>query len=105
MGNHVDADAGADDLDNFGWLVQAGYMLNARWEVFGRYDQIILDEADNDNIQEYTLGVNYYLNGHAAKFTADIDYLPDGSAGQSGLGYIGTDETETVARVQFQLLL
>jgi len=34
--------------------------------------------ALENHVQEITLGVNYYLNGHAAKFTADVVYLPRG---------------------------
>lgn len=113
MGNQFNLNEG-DDSTNLGWLAQAGYMLTEQWEIFGRYDQVnwdsdvfAADDSEN-NVQEFTLGVNYYISGHAAKFTADVVYLPDGSPRtESGLGIVAqdSDDTQVVGRVQFQLLL
>lgn len=97
--------ADADDAYDQGFLAQAGYLFTDRWEVFGRYDITLLDKSTIDNYQEFTVGLNYYVNGHAAKFTADIVYLPDGAPSESGLGIRETDGDEVVARVQFQLLI
>ena len=67
-----------------------------------------------DNFSEITFGVNYYMQKHAAKFTADFCYLPDGAPPTSvignsltGIGYQGTGDgdDEFAFRVQFQLLL
>lgn len=116
IGQAVNANDDTPNAYNYGFLVQAGYLLTQRWEVFGRYDLTMLDsnalppDTVND-IHEITTGVNYYVNGHAAKFTADVTYLPNGTGGQSadGLGILPTsktsDEAEVVFRVQFQLLL
>ena len=102
---------------DWGFLAQAGYMLTSKWEVFGRYDMIRFDEkglassASIDTLHEITAGVNYYINGHAAKFTADLTFLPSGTGGASadGQGILPTSKTQTnaewVARLQFQLLL
>lgn len=104
---------------NYGFLAQAGYLLNDKLEVFGRYDIIFRDdnglEGEVDPVQEFTVGMNYYINGHNAKFTADLGFLPEGTGGvasTSGLnaiGYGATDSTsrdpQIVARIQFQLLL
>ena len=99
---------GAADANNWGFTLQAGYMLSKDWEVFGRFGQI--DYGDNavyGTVQEYTAGVNYYINGHAAKFTADLVYLPSGSPAESaaGIRQVTDDSDQVVARVQFQLLL
>ena len=107
-------------IANNGFIVQASYMLSDKWEVFGRYDLAMFDNsqfAANDvqnYVHEITTGVNYYLYGHAAKFTADIVYLPNGADSRipatsnlTGAGILPTDggAYEVVGRVQFQLLL
>jgi hypothetical protein len=97
-----------------GFLVQAGYMLNEKWEVFGRYDQVMLDgdrlaAGAEDSFPEITVGVNYYLHGHAAKFTVDGVFAPNGvptgDFSQTGLLDPDGDESQFVIRTQFQILL
>jgi hypothetical protein len=98
---------------DWGFLVQAGYMLNEKWEVFGRYDQTFLDEnrlADGaeDTFPEITVGVNYYIKGHAAKLTLDGLWLPNGApSNENGAGVLDPDgdDTQFAVRAQFQLLL
>jgi hypothetical protein len=109
--------AGADDTYDVGFLVQAGYMLNEDWEIFGRYDLTILDDENlpagsEDNFNEFTAGVNYYWEGHRGKFTLDFVFLPDGvpagtGSGLSGIGLLeGVEgEDQFAIRGQFQLLL
>jgi hypothetical protein len=103
--------AGVGSTYDWGFLVQAGYMLNERWEIFGRWDITFLDDellaaTDEDTINEFTIGFNRYLNGHNAKFTLDASYLPDGSPStKQGIGVLATDEDSFILRGQFQLLL
>jgi hypothetical protein len=103
--------AGAGSTYDWGFLVQAAYMLNSKWEVFGRWDITFLDDdvlapTDEDTINEFTVGLNRYLNGHNAKFTFDASYLPDGSPNnETGIGVLATDEESFIFRAQFQLLL
>ncbi|MDQ3440535.1 MAG: OprO/OprP family phosphate-selective porin [Planctomycetota bacterium] len=103
--------AGAGSTYDWGFLVQAGYMFSEKWEGFARWDVTFLDDellagGAEDTINEFTLGVNCYLNGHAAKFTVDASYLPDGSPNnESGIGVLATDEESFIFRGQFQLLL
>lgn len=111
LGNFVDSDAGGD-LYNWGFLAQAGYMLNDKWEVFGRYDYTKIDEDSvapgaEDSFSEITLGVNYFIaGGHAAKISVDFSYLPDGAPSDiKGIGILGSGEDEYMVRAQFQLLL
>jgi hypothetical protein len=105
-------DAAGDDFYNFGVLVQAGYMLNDKWEVFGRGDYASIDEdlvvtGDDDDFWEFTVGANWYLsNSHAAKVTIDLSVLPDGAPSDNvGLGVLAGDETQVILRGQFQLVL
>jgi hypothetical protein len=73
---------GAQDTDDFGGVLQAGFFLNDQIEIFGRWDGLFLDsdtttdpEADDD-FHFGTAGVNYYLSpkSHAAKLQADITW-------------------------------
>ncbi len=112
LGNTFDLKDGTS-ANNYGYVVQAGYMLNDKTEIFGRWDMVQWDKdvfaaGGKDRVHEYTVGVNYYISGHNAKLTADVVYLPDGApSGQSGLNIVGqdSDDTQVVGRVQFQLLL
>jgi hypothetical protein len=95
---------------DYGGLLQAGYMLNDKWEVFGRYDVIFLDDAllaagAEDTFHEFTVGANYYISGHT-KFTLDLGYLPNGApSDQTGLGILAGEGDQFIFRGQFQLLL
>lgn len=97
-----------DSTYDYGALAQVGYLLNQKWEVFGRYDVTRFDDAGDakhDTFHELTAGVNYYVNGHNAKLTLDLTYLPNGAPAKTdGLGFVESNEAEAVARVQFQLL-
>ncbi|MGB7159217.1 MAG: porin [Tepidisphaeraceae bacterium] len=110
LGNQTES--GADDAFDWGALAQAGYLLNKKVEVFGRYDILKLDDVaagDEDTFNEFTIGANYFLGPdgaylHRAKFTVDVVYLPDGApSNQTGLGVFGSDEDQFVLRGQFQL--
>jgi hypothetical protein len=112
-GNQLIPVSGGATYD-WGFLVQAGYMLNEKWEVFGRYDQLFLDSnrlppGSEDTFPEITVGLNYYLHGHAAKFTIDGLYLPHGvptgDFSQCGLLDPDGDDTQFAIRTQFQILL
>jgi hypothetical protein len=105
---------GADgNFTSWGFLLQAGYMVNEQWEVFGRVDYTDFDDegfgTDEENeFWEATMGVNYYFRGQAAKFTVDLNWLcngaPDG-VDLTGIGYQPADGSEVSLRAQFQLLL
>lgn len=120
LGHRDEEFTGTDDSTDIGLLVQAGYMLNKSWELFGRIDITIFDEEipfaggdSEDTFFEVTLGANYFLGpdgsyGHRAKFTFDLTFLPNGSpAALDGLGVLDANggETEIVFRSQFQLMI
>jgi hypothetical protein len=106
----LNAGDGGSSYD-FGCVAQAGYAINDRWEVFGRYSLVSLDTGaagGDDNFHELTAGVNYYLRGNAAKFTVDATWLPNGTpSNQSQIGVLDPDADgdQFVFRGQFQLLL
>jgi hypothetical protein len=101
----------AGDYYDWGFLAQAAYLLNDKWEVFGRFDYTrlasgALPAGASDDVSEITAGVNYYWHGQHAKFTADVSWLPDGSPFDFGvLGILANQDNEIVFRAQFQLLL
>lgn len=116
---HVDGEllGAPDDNDDWGGVIQVGYMLNPQWEIFGRYDYTRTDvdvasAGDEDNFHELTAGVNYFMfNGaaHRAKITADLSYFPNGVPGALfdntiiGAEDANNGSDEWVARVAFQL--
>ena len=119
-GGEGDEDDDDDDVTvsaggayEWGVLVQAGYLLNEKCEIFGRYDHTFLDTDRllpnaGDSYSEITVGMNYYINGHAAKLTLDAVYAPDGvPTDQTGIGLLDPDgdEQQIAIRAQFQLLL
>jgi hypothetical protein len=108
-------------VENYGALGQASYMvIPDKLEPFARYEWVHIDNKfnttaiNNHDLQAITVGANYYLMKHAAKFTLDLVYLLEPiqkyntlGASLSGLGLL-TDSTnkdgQFVVRAQFQLL-
>jgi len=117
-GAYADPHSGTGDPTRFDWgaLAQVGYLLNSKWEVFGRYDVVLLDDealedGDEDTFHEVTAGVNYYLGPdgshlHRAKLTADVTYLPNGApSDQTQSGVLAGEGDQFIVRAQFQLQL
>jgi hypothetical protein len=97
---------------DWGGLVQAGYLITEKVELFGRYEFIEIDEdalalADpEDTLHELTLGTNYYWYRHSLKLTADVSWLPNGSPiNLPLLGIRAGSDDQFVLRLQAQLLL
>lgn len=118
IGRHIDADsfAGDAEFDDFSFVVQGGVMLTDAWELFGRFDALMLDDdrgTSEDFFPFLTAGVNHYFAGHAAKATLDLVYSFEKTGDLTGLGLLpntdqgllgDTEEGEVVIRAQFQLL-
>jgi hypothetical protein len=92
-----------------GALIQAAYLVG-KIEPFIRYDYTHLDgQADpgivQDNVNEITVGANYYFAGQHAKFTIDGTWLPNGSPAPIPQLNILQDNghNEFLLRAQFQL--
>jgi len=107
--NNAATATGSQDFFDWGFLVQAGWMLTDKWEVFGRYDYTGFDQdrnLNNDSISEISVGVNYYWFGQGAKFTIDANWLPNGCpASFPALGYLPSDDDQFVVRAQFTLAI
>ncbi len=99
------------DRYNWGAIAQAGYHFLPKWEVFGRWGYLHLDDnglaaGTHESTNELTTGVNYYLHGQAAKFTLDVGWLPNGApTDDDGAGILANHGPEYYLRGQFQLLL
>ena len=75
----ADTGTGGADRTDLGFIAQAGYRFDEENEVFGRFDYLLSDgmtgAADTDDFASLTVGYNRYINGHAAKFTADVFFI------------------------------
>lgn len=117
-GAYTDPHESVDQSSRFDWgaLVQAGYLLDKHWELFGRYDIVQLDDdfvaaGKEDQLHEITAGVNYYFGHdgsylHRAKFSLDVTYLPNGApSDQTQSAILANSEDEIVVRAQLQFIL
>lgn len=111
VGRNIE-ETGGSSFDDFGVVGQAGYRVTPNVELFGRYDAIFPDDNRglNDSYSFVTAGVNYYLAGHAAKFTADAVYALDETTGLGSLGCFSNtgllgsqDKGEIALRLQLQM--
>lgn len=115
-GDHFDfrntAEGVAGTQNNFGAQAEAGYSLCPAWQVVGRYSISKLDDSfeinDTSTFQEYAVGLNWFGPGGAwgnhAKFSIDLNYLPDGAPAALGLDYPASPgHDQIVLRSQFQL--
>jgi hypothetical protein len=98
--------------NNYGAQAEAGYSLNRAWQLVGRLSISKLDDEFEVNgtstFQEYAVGMNWYgpdgAWGNHAKFSFDLNYLPDGSPSLPGLDYLASQgNNQFVLRTQFQL--
>lgn len=96
---------------NMGALAQIGWAIDRQWEVFARYDVIILDSdyVIGENLfHEITAGVNYFLSDNGkAKLSLDVGYLPNGSPIRNTCIGIpaATDEETMYVRAQLMLTI
>jgi hypothetical protein len=106
---YADRGAGHGSFYDSGVVVQAAHMIGPRFEPFARYDFTHLDgnalpTISNLNLNEITIGANYYLFGQRAKVTVDATWLPNGCPTDVDyLGILEDDRQEFLLRAQFQL--
>ena len=74
----------AGEMTTVGWYAQAGYLLPGeigpgRLEIAGRIEELDPDDdASDDSVRGYSIGLNYYLVGHNLKIQTDLTFLdPD----------------------------
>ena len=104
------------DMDTFGIVAQGGVFVTDQDELFGRYN-IFMPDSDNAPLDEdysaITIGWNHYLvpESHAAKFTLDLTWNLDDTAGSTGLStsdginLLDSSEEDQIAITgQFQFL-
>jgi len=98
----------AENVDQWGALLQGSYNINDTIEPFIRWEYINPDVSHEVHL--VTVGANYYIAKHNAKVTVDlvwaIDSLDD-IGGSSGLGLLTDDEDDAeqlAIRAQVQLL-
>ncbi len=101
-----------DDNDSsfdYGLTLEGGYNIDDTWQPFVRFDYTDLDGAD-DELVAFGAGVNYYIDKHNAKITADATYVTDRptsdrtpSTPGGGIGLNGESD-QVLLRAQFQLL-
>ena len=120
LGNHLsDNAAGSATADQLAFVVQGGYMLTDKWDVYLRYEWGDLDDntspsaiasaAGLTDISIITVGTNYYVYKHAAKWTTDIGLGLDPVPTNLGTGVdwrpdVVPNDGQIVFRTQFQLL-
>jgi phosphate-selective porin OprO/OprP len=113
MGLSTDNETGPD-FDDLGFQLEAGvFVVPDKLQPFVRYDYIDVDGMDEMNL--LTVGVNYYLNKHNAKFTVDVVHAFDtmfdtsrnfNDPASSGLGLrddVDGQDGQTALRAQFQV--
>ncbi len=113
--------------DTWGVVLQGGFYVAPKWEVFGRYEYgdwnmrrrpsppaapTIFDNLEEDT-HLITVGVNYYLDGHDLKWTTDLGVSLSrvthawgwNPAGRTGWRAASDDDPlQIVFRTQLQLL-
>ncbi len=94
------------------WCVQAGYLFpGTAWEVAARYSALRMEMPGmKDGAHEIGAAVNYFIDGHRSKLTADVSFIgPDEAGNMVGDGYAGYSATGLgdgmLVRFQWQLAL
>ena len=111
----INTGGGPTSARTYGAAAQAGYTIADKFEPFARYEWIFPDEAmSTQQINIVTVGANYFIKKHVAKFTVDammaLNNINAGNTFNTGLAGLGllTDESgrksQIVIRAQFQLL-
>jgi len=114
VGSNIEDAGGVSgaDADLYGFVLQGGVYVSEDWELVGRFDHLINEDDLGDDFSTITVGANYYIHGHAAKFSVDLAWYLDntvdtgGTVGQNtGIGLLSsTDDDQYAIRAQFQLL-
>jgi hypothetical protein len=93
---------GKSSFFELGYYGQAGYMLTKQLELVGRAGQFVT-EGSSSRMEEYALGLNYYLFGHNLKLQADMTYIPNAAAYTSSVMGSAVNTQDLIFRTQLQL--
>ena len=74
---------GGSDIDQIGYYLQAGFICpDTPWGVGGRFGYIDPDNAGGvDDIQEYSVALNYYIDGNRLKVQNQVTFDVVGTQG------------------------
>ncbi len=110
VGRNNDFDDPADlDQDQYGIVLQGGFMVSESWEVYGRYEWGDSDIPGEDDLSVLTVGANWYVHGQNLKWSNDVGvgFTSVSSAwASSGVGWRADrpgEDGQVVVRSQFQL--
>ena len=98
---------------HFGIVIQGGYYVMPKWELFARGEWERVNSGNSFGLQQFwatSIGWNYYLDGHDAKWTTDLTFglsQIDNSADVDIAGFRQEGhkaDPQMVVRTQFQLM-
>ena len=107
IGDHVE---NGQSSDRIGALVQGGLFINDKLELIARYEWADLDQSGDDTLSIATVGVNYFLAKHKARWTLDLGYAFEPVSDKLHSDFAGYREDsagedgQVVVRTQVQLL-
>jgi len=71
VGSHLSGSTSADQL---GAMIQVGVFITDQVELLARYEWGDLDTSGTPDLSIVTVGVAWYINKHALKFTTDVGF-------------------------------
>ena len=113
MVTFTDKNGAGFEFDGTSYLGQLGYLFpDTAWEIAARYSSYVQKPRGNLDTggTEYGFAVNYYIDGHADKITADVAFITaDKNGNHLADTYAAYDVTSTsdasLLRLQWQLAL
>jgi phosphate-selective porin OprO and OprP len=87
----IELDDSSGDADQLGFYVQLAHNLDKDWGVGARFGLVDPDVVGLDDIQEYTLGLNRYLDGHRLKWQNQVTfevYSGEGGGDEEDLRFV-----------------
>jgi len=109
IGRTIDINGGSS-FDQIGFVAQAGWNIEDKWEPFVRYEWWDWDGAFTDELSILTAGLNFYCGGHKhdMKFSADVVYglnaIPLSYAGGGLQADSAGEDGQVALRTQVQVL-
>jgi len=89
-------------VGQIGYFLQSGYFLiPKKFEVAGRFGQLYTNGLPHE-MDEYTLGLNYYFFGENMKLQAAETYIPRQAALTSSNGSL-TNTQDWISELQLQV--
>jgi hypothetical protein len=81
---------------------QIGYMFTPKWEVVGRAGEFFT-EAGPNQMDEFSLGLNYFMFGKNVKLQGDVTFIPNEAAMSDATFGTVQNTQDVVTRLQLQL--